>query len=389
MKTRVLTAALLLSGIGPAGVSAQSLFNAAGLGVPIEALDGRARALGNLGIGMPGAAFMPTDPAAVARFGFSTAIMAGQPSWVDYESEGGLSGSFQGNRFPLLGIAYPLFSGTMSVQVGSFLDQHFTAESTGSVDLVTGPVETSDSFEQDGSVSNLNLGFARMLGSDIAVGITLGRYAGSVIRTFTRTFDGGETEGLDEYVEEGSWDYKGLSVTAGVSADVGSMFRVAASVQVPSHLEAEASEETGGDDGTFELPLQFRVGASATPAAGLVVTGSLSLADWSSTEDDIVGATQAGDTNGYGLGVELSRARLFGRSLPIRFGYRRSGLPFSFDDATATERVLSGGFGLSLNSSGELVLAGADLAIERGRRSGAGITENFWRATISVIVSSL
>jgi hypothetical protein len=389
MKTRSLILALLLSGFGPVSLTAQSLFNAAGLGVPIEALDGRARALGNLGIGMPGASFMPTDPAAVARLTYSTATMAGQPSWVDYESEGGLSGSFQGSRFPLLGIAYPLFTGTMSVQVGSFLDQHFQAESTGSVDLVTGPVETSDSFDQDGSVSNLNFGFARMLGDDIALGITVGRYAGSVIRTFTRTFDGGDVEGLDEYVEEGQWDYKGVSVTAGVSADLGSSLRVAASVQVPSHLEAEASDDTDGEDGEFALPMQFRLGASATPAEGLMVTGSLSLADWSSTEDDITGATRAGDTNGYGVGVELSRARLFGKSLPVRFGFRRSGLPFSFDDATATERAFSGGIGLSLNSAGELVLAGADLAIERGRRSGAGITEKFWRATISVVVSSL
>jgi len=389
MKTRTLILVLLLSGLGPATLVAQSLFNAAGLGVPIEALDGRARALGNLGIGMPGATFMPTDPAAVARLTYSTATMAGQPSWIDYESEGGSSGSFQGSRFPLLGIAYPLFSGTMSVQVGSFLDQHFQAESAGSVDLVTGLVETSDSFDQDGSVSNINLGFARMMGEDIAVGITVGRYAGSVLRTFTRTFDGGDVEGLDEYVEEGQWDYRGLSLTAGVSADVGSSLRVAASVQVPSNLEAEATEGTGGEDGTFRLPTQFRVGASATPADGLMVTGSLSLADWSSTEDDITGATQAGNTNGYGVGVELSRARLFGKSLPVRFGYRRSGLPFSFDDATATERSFSGGIGLSLNSAGELVLAGADLAIERGRRTGAGITEKFWRATISVVVSSL
>jgi hypothetical protein len=389
MKTRALSGALVLIGLGATDLAAQSLFNAAGLGVPIEALDGRARSLGNLGIGMPGSAFMPTDPAAVARFTFSTAVMAGQPSWVDYEADGGLSGNFRGNRFPLLGIAYPIFSGTMSVQAGSFLDQHFQAESVGTVNLAGGTVETSDSFDQDGSVSNLNLGFARMLNSDIAVGVTIGRYAGSVVRTFTRTFDEGETEGLDDYVERGEWDYKGLSFTAGVSADVGPSLRVAASVQVPSSLDAEASDDTGGDDGSFGLPVQYRVGASATPAAGLMVTGSFLLADWSSAGDAISGGSEAGDTNGFGLGVELSRARVFGKSVPLRFGFRRSGLPFSFDDTSATERVFSGGFGIALNSQGELVLAGADLAIERGRRSGAGIVEKFWRATISVVVSSL
>ena len=44
-------AAVLLAAVP---VSGQSLYNAAGLGVPVEALDGRARALGSLGIGLRG-----------------------------------------------------------------------------------------------------------------------------------------------------------------------------------------------------------------------------------------------------------------------------------------------------------------------------------------------
>jgi hypothetical protein len=88
---------LVLSSAG-APVAAQSLFNSAGMGLPIEALDGRARALGNLGIGLRGASLMPTDPAAIARYQMPTGIMAGQPSWVDFSQDGGASGSFQGNR---------------------------------------------------------------------------------------------------------------------------------------------------------------------------------------------------------------------------------------------------------------------------------------------------
>jgi hypothetical protein len=51
--------------------------------------------------------------------------------------------------------------------------------------------------------------------------------------------------------------------------------------------------------------------------------------------------------------------------------------------------VISGGFGLVLNETNETVLAGADFGLERGRRSGGGVTEDFWRLTLSIVVSGL
>ena len=385
MRTRSAILALTLSVFGPP-VAAQSLFNSAGIGVPTEALDGKARALGDLGIGLRGVSFMPTDPAAVGRLLLSTGVMAGQPSWVDFASETGASGSFQGSRFPLLGIAYPVLSGMMSIQLGSFLDQQFQSEKIGSVDLGTGPVQTIDLFEQDGSVSTLNVGFARMLNPDIAVGVTVGRYAGSVVRILTRTFSG-QTAGLDDYVESGKWAYSGIFVTAGVSADITSGIRVAGSLQLPTDLDAKADETTGGADGSFDLPMQLRIGATAALAPGLNVSASAALADWSRVADDLVGTTRAGSANGFGVGIELSRARIFGKEAPLRFGFRRTGLPFAFEDQDASERIFAGGFGLALNTTGGIVLASSDFAIERGRRTGAGITEDFWRATISLILS--
>jgi hypothetical protein len=162
---------------------------------------------------------------------------------------------------------------------------------------------------------------------------------------------------------------------------------MAASVQVPTALEADASGATSGGDRTFDLPIQIRAGGSAALMTGLVVVGSVSLADWSNTQDDLTVASRAGMANTYGAGLELTQARLLGWDAPLRFGFRHSGLPFAFDDEGATERIFSGGFGLSLNTTNDVVLAGLDFALERGLRSGAGITENFWRATISFLAS--
>lgn len=387
MKIRYLTAAAVFLAVA-SPLTAQSLFNAAGLGIPVEALDGRARALGNLGIGLDGGSFIPTDPGALGRLGISTGVMVAQPSWTDYSADGGASGKFQGNRFPLLGLAYPVFSGMMSVQVGSFLDQAYEAVREGTIDVGTGPIETNDVFRQDGSISNVNLGFSRMVSSSVSLGLMVGRYAGSLDRTLTRTYGSeGATTNVDAYVEAGVWSWVGHSFTAGATADVGSILRVSASVQVPTDLDARASEETRGDDRTFDLPIQYRVGATAAFTPSVKVTGSLALADWSSVGDGLIGTSIAHNTNGVGLGLELSRARLWGKDAPLRFGFRRTGLPFSFDGDRVNERVFSAGFGLALNTTNSIVLAGVDLAIERGRRTGGGLTENFWRATLSLLAS--
>lgn len=385
-KSAVQTAFLALAVVAASTATearAQSVFNAAGLGVPSEALDGRSRGMGSMGIGLPGGAFMPTDPAALGRLAVATGVIASQPSWNDFSTDAGQTGSFQASRFPLLGLAYPVLDGMMSLQVGSFLDQNYTDSRTGSIDLSSGTVSTNDQFVQDGSVSNLNIGYSQMFGGDVSVGLTVGRYAGSVVRTLTRTFAEDVVADVNSYVERGRWSYSGSHVSAGASADVNDRFHFSASIQIPTELDAEADELSDGEDRTFDLPVQYRAGASASFGPGLLVAASASLADWSATEDDLVGTAQAGDANGFGVGVEFTRARLWGKDAPLRFGFRRASLPFSFGDGDVTERIFSGGLGLGLNRSSDVVLASVDLAVERGRRWGVGVSESFWRATIS------
>lgn len=379
----LLAAVVLLLGLTTTAAAGQSVFNAAGLGVPSEALDGRSRAMGSMGIGLPGGAFMPTDPGALGRLTTATGVVAIQPTWLEYSADSGESGSFQTNRFPLLGVGYPVFGGMMSVQIGSFLDQNYRDTQVGSVDLSTGTVPSADEFEQDGSVSKLNLGYSRMLGSDLSVGLVAGRYAGSVVRTLTRTYGEEDVSGIDSYIEQGRWSYEGYHVTSGISVDVNERIHLAGSIQLPTSLDAAATDETQGGDRSFDLPIQYRAGASAAVGGGLLVAASVALADWSVTEEDLVGSSKAGDANGLGVGVELTRARLFGKDAPLRFGFRQANLPFSFVEGDVEERIFSGGFGLALNQTNEVVLASMDVAVERGRRSGLGIVENFWRATLS------
>jgi hypothetical protein len=168
---------------------------------------------------------------------------------------------------------------------------------------------------------------------------------------------------------------------------LGTVARLAGSATWTGSLSATGSEETEGSDRTFDLPFQYRLGTSVVLAPGLIVTASVVRADWADIADDLRTPTNVGSTNAFGVGLELSRARLLGLTAPLRFGYRKSSLPFSFGSGGATETIFAGGFGFILNETQGITLAGADFALERGERSDSSLTERFWRATLSLRVT--
>ena len=317
-----------------------------------------------------------------------TAVIVGQPSWVDYDHESGNSGSIQGSRFPLMGVGYPGFSGIFTLSLSSFLDQHYKSQRSLELDLRGEKSEVTDLFEQDGSIGSLNFGYSRPIGTSAALGFSLGRYTGSILRQLERDFSTLSFPGaLESYQTSSRWTYSGTSLTGGMAANLGTFARVAASVTWSGDLNATASDDTPGMDRSFSLPMQYRLGTSIVLAPGLMITASAIRADWADIERDLDTPTTVGSTSNIGVGVELSRANIFGLALPLRFGYRTGKLPCSLGSGVATERIFSAGLGLSLSQADDIVLGGVDAAIERGRRSGSVLSEAFWRATISLRVS--
>ncbi len=371
----------------PLHAHAQSVFNSSGLGRAMDAADGRARAMGSVGIGLFGGSISPADPAAAAGIGFASAVMVAQPAWVEAERDGAAAGTFRGTRFPLVGMAYPVLGGMSTVQFGSVLDQRF--ESSRAVDVLLGGESYSvvDQFVQDGGVALASLGYARNVGSNLAVGLAVGRYTGSVTRTITRDSLGVDLPGAAPFTTRGRWGYGGTSVTAGISAQLAGVARVAGSVRWSSGLEANASSGTLGEDRSYDLPLELRAGGSALVAPGLMLVASAVHSDWSDVADDLATPVAVGDASGFGVGLELPQFRLLGRRAPLRVGYRYSGLPFGVGTETASESALTGGLGFAFNETNGILLAGVDLAIERGERSAGSIIERFWRATAAVRVS--
>ena len=391
MMRRLFSALAVLALAAPASLGAQSLLNAAGLGLPSDPLDARTRALGGVGIGLQGAALLGTDPAAAAGFVLPSVMITAQPSWVDLSTDGsGTPGTFRGTRFPSLGIAYPARSiGVVTLSFESVFDQRYEADRDVTLDLGDGQVAATDHFTSSGGVAQVRFGVARLIAKRVAVGLSAGRYTGSVVRRLVRDFPEDSTQApVESYQVGGLWTYSGTALTGGASVALGTFAQVAGSVTWSSSLAAEPSDDTDGAAGSFDLPLQVRLGATAVLAPGLAVSGGFTSADWSGIDNDLAEGTSVGTATSFGMGIELARARILGRSAPLRFGYRKRDLPFVLGaGGNPTEKVWAGGLGLHLSQTGEFVRAVVDLSLERGTRADDLISESFWRGTVSVRVS--
>jgi hypothetical protein len=320
---------------------------------------------------------------AAARVLLPTGVIVVQPTWVEFSQEGVSDHDYyQGIRFPLLSVAYPVYRGALMLNLGSVFDQTYSGQRTSDVALGGSTFPALDSFEQEGSVSQISLGYARMIGQRLSLGLAVGHYSGTVAQSLVRSYEAVGEDAIEPYLSTGSWRYSGESITGGASIELWSIVRVAASATWSTDLDANATGDTQGGDQSLQFPLQVRVGASAILTPGLNVSASTVWADWSDAAEELGGS--AGTTLGIGAGLELSQTSVFGRDAPLRLGYRRARLPFPMAGDDVMEEVLAGGLALVITQANDVVLATTDVGVERGRRTGGGLTEEFWRATVSL-----
>jgi len=380
---RILGVALLLVLGGPEAAGAQSLLSVDGFGVPIYGLNGRARALGGIGVGLGGAAILPTDPAAAADVIASSLVFAGSSSWVDV-AQGEVSSDFQTNRFPLIGASYPVSDlGVLSVTFGSILDQTWEDRRSSVLSIEGGgQAFVTDVFESDGGISALEVGFARRFGR-IAVGARAGRYTGSLDRTLTRVFDSVTVgSGVPPFQTGGRWEYSGFTGTIGASASIGSQVFVSGSVRLGGDVDATASRGTEEGDASVGMPTEYRAGGSFLLAPELVANAGFQYADWAGTD-----ATGRSEWR-VGGGFEWTGSRILGKEGAWRVGAQRTQLPFLPEGSgSANETLFSGGFGLELVQSEAGPIGWFDFALEFGGRSFGDVSEDILRSTLSVSIA--
>ncbi len=386
------TALALLAVAAPAPLLAQSLVGSQGLGVPLEPLDGRSRALGSVGVGLFGGAVLPTDPARASRIAVPSISVTVQPS-RGRATFGDRGIPLEGTRFPLLAVSYPVRDyGVATLSYGGLLEQSWKAERTLRLARDRDSIDVADSYESDGSVGAARLGFARVLPGGFSVAATAGFHTGTQVRRFSRTIgvsDDADEEpgGPDQFLERGRWEMTGTTFGLGAMWDFRNFLRISASLSWSGDLRANPVGETEGSEARFELPAEFRIGASAMLTPAIALTAGFGRADWAPAESGAAAAAR-GAVASYGGGLEWSALALFGRSLPVRLGYRSAGLPFSIDASKSTESGFAAGFGWNLLEVDDLIIAAFDFSYERGTRATDSISESFSRYTFSFRASS-
>ena len=378
-----LVALLIAPGVG----SAQSLLSAGGLGIPVDPLDARARALGGVAIGLTGGQLLPSDPVSAADLLVPSVAITLANAWVDVD-EGGAASTASGARFPALGVSYPVKSwGVATLTYGSVLDQRWQTNREQTLVLSDSRAKVTDRFTSDGGIAALRLGFATRIAPSLAVGGSIGRYTGDLTRNLTRTFDSVDVS-LDVTPTQagGFWNYSGVTGTVGATVDVAQVLRVAANLTWSGDVQAEPSEDTQGAGATFDFPMELRVGASGALTPGMVASIGVVRADWSGAGEPLRGSAGRSALT-VGGGIEWTRASIAGRRSPFQVGYRRSTLPFTFDSEEAVETAFTAGMGIDFVRTENATLAGMGIALERGSRDAGSLSERFWRASLTLRVA--
>lgn len=376
----------------PSVANAQSLFGTRGLGAPLQGADARARALGVSGVGLIGLSttmLNPAEAAGTVRRGVTASF---QP-WGGSVELNGEKDRVGGTRFPLMEIFYPTRRVTFTLGYSGLLDQSWavTAESR---QLLNGDsVDVSDLVRTSGGVGELRLGAAYSRWEGFAIGVSAGLHTGSVQRTVTREFPD-STLGLSGFTNLARWRYAGPTASIGFRWDPAAAVRMGASLTWNGDLEAKP------DTGTttsyqYQMPLRIAAGMSGRISPHLIAAVSTTVSNWGSgsfAQPGTIDQTVARRTIELGGGLEYMGWQSGQRIYPLRLGGRVARLPFHNPGETAAkEWSLSGGLGLRLVQDDFGPLAVADVGVERGTRSGwqgtntgSGLSENFWRFTVTV-----
>ena len=382
---RTLIILALVAMAAPGRASGQSFLGFRGLGVPVGVADGRSVALGNLGIGLRQVGLSASDPAAAAHILLPSVFVSMQPMWGDFQLEE-QSGTTRTTRFPLIAIGYPVLAvnGTVTLSLAGFLEQRWVGHTTRMVNLGGIEVPVDDRFTTDGGTSVARLGWAQRLSARFSVGAAVGTYVGRLDREFGRTLDS-LVVGSDvrSYEEASSWHYGGYTFSAGFGADPHELIHLSGALEWSGNLKESPGEDTGGAENRYDIPMRLLWGATGRLSERLHLNTSFAYQDWSGAGGFQAGVV-SGKTLSYGAGLEWQMVRRTTRGFPVRLGYRRVVPPFRYLAADPVETAWSLGFGVNLVEVDGVRYGWMDVAIERAERSSSPLSENFWRATVSL-----
>ncbi|HSJ24356.1 MAG TPA: hypothetical protein VK929_06805 [Longimicrobiales bacterium] len=383
MMMRTAALAVLLTAVAQPA-SGQSLYNTRGLGTPAPALDGRAAALGGIGVGLIGfhtSMTSPAEMAGVTRRGVSAVL---QPVTTSAELDGASDGT-TGTRFPVLRIIYPINDRlVMSLGYGSWLEQSWAVRTESEQMIGDQNVTVTDVLQSIGGIAQLRLGAAYQISPTLSVGAAAGLYTGNIERRARRSFAGDTTAQLAPFENRLRWTYLAPLGSVGVRWDIAGRARLGASVTAGGSLDASGSDGNA-QERSYGAPLEFAGGGSTRISQLLTANAGIVWTRPPSTD----GPVTSRETIRAGGGLEYQGVASGARTYPIRLGARWEQLPYHLDSESAAEELaLGAGIGFRLGDPANPA-AVVDFGLERARRTGLGSTsgelsEGLWRFTFSL-----
>jgi hypothetical protein len=393
MRRRRLFTAFLLLAVVPATASGQSLFATRGMGLPLAPVDARARALGGMGIGLLGLSTSLVNPAELAgltRRGIVAVLQSGSAA----PSVAGEKGDIDAARFPLVRLIFPFGRVVTSLGYGSSLEQSWGIQRSGRDLVGSDSIDVLDVVESTGGLSRIVLAAGIPLSPTFAVGAEIGLHAGVLDRSIRRSFpDTAST--LNPFETRYRWGYEGPVATLGARWDPRSGVRLGAAVTLSGHVDVEGRTPESRDD-RFRPPLRVAAGGSAWLSSLWLATAAVEWSGRGGDAETVFGSSDAigvrRDAWHVGGGLEYHGVRSGQRSIPFRLGASYLQLPFyDLGEEPASEWAGTLGTGFRLAGDEANPLAVADLAFERGRRSGLssaalpdGLRESYWRFTVTL-----
>ena len=382
-------AAVILMAL-PGALLGQTPVTSLGLGYPVTPIDARAAALGGTGMGFIGGSFSSRNPADLILFPAPAVGGTLAPESANVESAAG-DQSTSRSRFVVVQAALPLERWAFGVYVNSETDLDWDVVFTDTLETGFGDYPYGERRQHDGGISSVGLQAAYRLGP-VALGFEGGALTGNLRQVFRRDFEpaiGDPSNEILGALGESRWAFSGWRFRGGVNASLGRRAMLSAAVTAYSQLSAE--KDTFGiriDTRKFDMPIEIAIGGTARLGERLMLALGGGWKGWSATDFTVLDV-EADDVLWAGGGLEyvgLSLARI---PLPVRAGYRYTGLPFyesGFDQLT--ESAFTFGIGAYIAGGRARVDAGFEVG-SRGDLPTTGAAESFTRLSLSMGIVGL
>ena len=374
---RLLTALLLVA--APATAQAQSSqFGIRGPGYPNVPYSARARSMaGSTALFDAESSLNPASLAYLTELTASFSVLGDRRN----VRVPGDEGDVRSMRFPMFSIAGPLRGRPIAVgvSVSTYLAKDFTAVFRDTMDIRGVPTEAIDTLSSTGGINDLRFAGVWRVNPRLAIGGGIHAYTGVQRMHRSREF---QDSGYVAITESAEVSAAGVGFDVGVVRRLSSRLTIAGVLRTDGHLTVRR-DSLASTEYPVDLPVSLAVGAQWRPTPRLSLAGQGRWQGWGSADADLTATGGPGARDGWELGVggEWIRHPTRPAHLPLRFGVRRTTLPFPASaggDPAETAATLGSGFSFRDG------MGAIDASLERVWRSeGSGLAEHAWLLTLT------